>query len=76
MCQALAAVDKGKTAFLELALWRGNARKGEKASTPHTVSEGYRSSRCGSVITNPASIHEDSGSIPGLSQWVKDLVLP
>ena len=34
------------------------------------------SSHCGSMVMNLTSIHEDTGSFHGLTQWVKDLELP
>lgn len=34
------------------------------------------SSHCGAVETNPTSIQEDTGLIPGLAHQIKDLALP
>ena len=34
------------------------------------------SSHCGSAETHPTRNQEVTGLIPGLAQWVKDLVLP
>ena len=41
-----------------------------------TCKNRYRSTHYDSAVMNPTSIHEDEGSILGLTQWVKDLVLP
>ena len=34
-----------------------------------------QSSLCGSAVTDSASIHEDTGSMPCLAQWVKPVGL-
>ena len=33
-----------------------------------------QSSRCDSAVTNPTNSHKNAGSIPGLTQEVKDLL--
>ena len=50
---------------LTLPTWRKGPRKLNLGSP--VVAQG---------LTNPTRIHEDTGSIPGLAQWVKDPVLP
>ena len=39
-------------------------------------SERFGSSYHGSAVTNLTCIHENTGLIPGLAQWVKDPALP
>ena len=52
-------------AYWDLAYEDGGLKAGILGSSHH-----------GSTIVNLTSIHEDTGSIFGLSQWVKDPVLP
>ena len=55
---------KGREEPGYIGVFATNTRRSE----PQKITVG--SSYCGKVETYPTSIHEDTGSIPGLTKWV------
>ena len=73
LCLALTKHWNGRC-FTNLLKWKYIFRKGERGLTCVQVKKRAWSSYGGTVEMNPTRNHEVSGSIPGLTQWVKDLV--
>ena len=46
------------------------------AFSPSLIHNFFQSSHCGSEEANLTGIHDDTGSSPGCTQWVKDPALP
>ena len=69
-------VSRNQCLGLREPLYLGYTRRGiTKQSLRCTLKMTWRSSPYGAAETNPARNHEVVGVIPGLAQWVKNLVL-
>ena len=51
-------------------------KQGQDSTEGESTKAVSRSSRCGASETNPTRTREVGDSIPGLTQWVKDPLLP
>ena len=58
-----------------MVLTPSGAQEAQNEAAITQIKRCLESSHCSSEKTNLTSIHEDAVSIPGLDQWVKDLVL-
>ena len=68
---ALLLQQLGLLLWLEFDLWPGNFHMPRVQPKKPTKTLGV--SVMAQQLTNPTSIHEVLGLIPGLAQWVKDL---
>ena len=59
---------------------KNNQNKGRKEKAEQITTDKFkiifRVPTIAQRLTNPTSIHENLGSIPGLAQWVEDPALP